>query len=212
MSYVGEHHKLLIIANWFRTLVQSEILIEDICKIIVAFGKLYDRFLHYDRMDVEVTKDGTVARNLKFGNRSIYCKFNVPNQTKSTFKWRFKCCQMGDAEYWGIGFDATRNPIKWNDYFYNVKGNINYIYKANGDMWDCGKKITHDSNVIINKTPGWKQGDIITLIYNGKDRILSISINDEHIENSILKVKDSEGGFRVAVFMDQGNEQIELLP
>ena len=208
-TYVGDDYKSLIVANWFRKSVASEISIDDICKIIIAFAKIYDRFAGYDETTVQVTHDGTVATNITFGNRSIYCKLIIPNQTNETFKWKFKCCQMGDPLYYGIGIDAIKNETAYNDYFYNIRANINYIYKANGDMWECGERIT--DSPAVNRTAGWTKDDMITLIYNGRDRRLSVSINNEHDEDSILKVEESKGGFRVVVFMDETGEQIELL-
>ena len=207
MSHISREGKILIITSWFRTLVQSNISIVNISNIIVDFCKMFEQFDESDekwQYRINITDNGRIARKICTGNCSIYCKFIIPNQTKEIFNWRFKCCNMTDPKRWGIGIDAVENKPQYNWHFYSGRRNVSYFYKANGDIWNCGgvryKK----------KTAGWSEGDIITMIYNGRARTLSISINEVHDQNSTLTCEQIEG-YRVAVFMHGKEDMIELL-
>ena len=208
MSLPVDESKFLIIANWFRTLIQSEISIEDISKIIVAFARFYEVFDDYDGEVVAITDNGTIAtvlmREVSAGF-SIYCKQTIPNETKQVFTWKVKCCRMKMDAYWGVGFDAVHNEPQYRDYFYNDYGANNYIFEAGGDIWRCGERVDD------HKTSGWTEGDIVSLIYDGANRELSISINDKPDENSKLRVEESEGGFRAVLFMSCYHDKAELL-
>ena len=185
--------------------MQSNISIDDISKIIMDFSRMYDQFYDYDDQSITLTENGMIAVCKRIYS-TTYCNVNIPNQTKQTFEWKFKCNRMKNDNYWGIGIDAVQNEPEYRYYFYNDTSKINYYYKANGDMW------AHGAQNSKRTTAGWKKGDIVTLTYNGVDRKLWILINNELDENSILLVEDSEGGFRVAVYMGSYNDEIELLP
>ena len=207
MPYLDDEHNILIISNWFRTLLQSNITIHDICKIIIQFSKMYEQFVDYNETNVEVTKDGTVATVVDLTGGSIYCKLNIPNETKQIFRWKFKCWKMASKKFWGIGIDAIQNPSLHDDYFYNKYevDEVDYLYTACGDVWECGTILEDEF------TLGWERGDIVTLIYNGNNRELSISVDDIPDESSITKVEESEGGYRVAIYLGVINDKIEIL-
>ena len=96
-----------------------------------------------------------------------------------------------------------KNDKKYNHWFY-AYNTTNYYYKANGDKWMHALKADR-------KSAGWNEGDIITLVYNGCHRQLSLLINNKHDENSIQEVEECEGGFRVVVYLYSLGDKIELL-
>lgn len=211
MSFTDDDQKLLIISNWFRQSSNSNISIDNICKIIIEFSKMCDKFIAYG-YNAQITNNGLVATNTKYGSRSIYCEFNIPNETQQTFTWKFMCCSMLFSNFWGIGIDAMKNAPKYNSCFYSTDDKINYFYKANGGIWQYGRCLSGYNGQQDDKiTSGWKKEDIITLKYNGKVRELSIAVNETYDKKSILNVKESEGGFRVVAFMNSKGDQIQLL-
>ena len=207
MSYLTNHDKLLVISNWFRKLGDSNIRIDDICKIILQFAKVYEHFDAYDKEGVEITGNGSIATALRFTDTSfpIYCKRIIPYKTKQIFTWKFKCLHTVSNKYWGIGFDAMENAPIYNEYFHNKSGRNNYLYKPNGDIWKSGNPIGDQ------RTSGWKQGDMIILIYNGAARELSISVNGERDHNSSLNVNESVRGFRAVLVLSYQKDKAELL-
>ena len=103
--------KLLIITNWFRKVCESNISIDDICKVIIEFAKMYEQFDGYDKAGVAITNNGTIATVHQFTHSGwpIYCKNIIPDEAKQTFTWKIRCCKIGMYKYWGIGFDAVEN-------------------------------------------------------------------------------------------------------
>ena len=102
MSYISDQQRVLIIANWFRKLDDSNISIGVICNIIVEFAKMYERFDAFDKAGVKITGNGTIALVQKFTHSSypIYCKRIIPNETQQLFTWKFKCWNIVNKKYW----------------------------------------------------------------------------------------------------------------
>ena len=207
MSHLTDNEKLLIIVSWFRKSVNSDISIDDICKIIVEFAKMYAQFDGYDKQGVKITGNGTIAtaQDSPIRNYHIYCKRIIPNKTKQILSWKFRCWEMKNRKYWGIGFDAVENEPIYSGYFHDKPGRISYLYKPNGEIWKCGERIRDQ---LIR---GWNEGDIVTLTYDGSDRELSISVNDEQDHNSLMKIAKSERGFRAVLVLSYQKDKAELL-
>ena len=137
---------------------------------------MYDKFHSYDPDKVKVNQQGTIATVIESAANCIYCKLNIPNVTEEILTWKFKCQSMKYRSWWGIAIDAMQNPPN-----YNEADRINYMYKADGDIWECGNKVN-------GRTSGWYEGDIVTLLYKGSRRELSIYVNGKHDINSVMSV------------------------
>ena len=58
---------------------------------------------------------------------------------------------------------------------------------------------------------GWEEGDVVKLKYNGANRELSILINDQQDDNSVLNVPECEQGFRAVLVLGSTQDKAELL-
>ena len=168
----------------------------------------HDRFDGYDKERIKLTQNNRMAEKINGDEyASIYGSVLVPNQTSKTFKWKIKCIKYTDPSYWGLGICSAQDK-HYKDNFYAEDQDceplsaVSYAYEPSGDMFECGKGF---------EAAKWKSGDIITLCYQGKTRKLSVSVNGEHIEDTVRDVKDNPQGFRMAVVMYNQGDMVEII-
>ena len=65
-------------------------------------------------------------------------------------------------------------------------------------------------NVVITSMIN-KSGDIVRLSYDGRNRIISISINNQTQPQSTITVKQNTEGFRLAIFMYYKGDKVEIV-
>ena len=148
------------------------------------FNWINEWFDGSDNELIEVTQNGKIAENTKYGNfdASIYGLVLIPDETSKTFKWQIKGYNVGRNDSWSLGICSAQHKV-YNTYFYQ-KCTISYAYQANGYIYERDECITEDAS-------GWKPGDIMTLYYHGTKKTISIAINGEKEENSMIKIKSN---------------------
>ena len=119
------------------------------------------------------------------------------------FKWKIKCIKCEVDRYWAIGLASASDEI-YESIFYYTKEENTYAFEASGTIFNQG-------GCALTDTPGWCEGDHITLSYEGIDRVLSISINDSYVEESKIEVEDNPDEFRMAVYLGSVKDKVELV-
>ena len=171
MSTTTDYEREVIVEYWYRTLLSVSLSFDDITKIIIEFGKAFERFersLMTDNM--KVNENGTILSQTDFHWQfnSAFGSFNAFPGNK--YHWKMKILQSGkdddptklEANVGIIPVDmheqALRKPrVVWCCIGYG------YAYYS-----DDGKKY-HDNYTGSNYGKKYKPGDIIDIHLDLKD-------------------------------------------
>ena len=168
----------LVIHYWFRTLIDDpDISIQDIAKVILQFGDLYEGFIAWSpdsklTKGLEISDDSLSFKYKGFQNLCVCGQMDATNGCH--FHWRnIKILEISDAQHVNIGildirFDSTHSDCFWesehgwswysgkwalwhNDTHYAVKDDDYDDPYTVGDTVDIWLDIKNDNSLAFGK-------------------------------------------------------------
>ena len=150
---------------------------------------------------ISITNNGTTATNVKYGVwATVIDPSTIKCSSDKAYIWKVKCVKYKYAGCWSIGIHAADKA--YDDRYFMCK-DLSYSYTANGDAYDCKKKIKGASS-------GWQNGDILSVSYSPKMKQLSLAINNKKQSHS-MKIKDNPNGYKMAICMSRTVDCAELM-
>ena len=161
-----------------------------------------EKFIEYNS-NIHISNAGRKATNIAsiIAGASVYGAIRIKNNTQKIYKWTIKCLRCSDIFSWAIGIaDATLAHYDGN---FDHRENT-YSYRLMGHSFSETER--------KNKaTSGWDAGDILTLVYNGTDRKLSLLINGTNQTRGDMSIKHNAAGYKFAAFLCTKSDALEIM-
>ena len=160
-----------------------------------------DCFATFNSRRAQVSDDKmTVTKSDNSGaSATIYGNITIPYNTINIHEWKIKVIAMRFPSTFAIGIDEA-NCKSMSSQFYD--SGQSYGYRACGSL--------HAESKSIGQGPTYKADDILTMIYDGKDKTITFKKNDDKIPQ-IIKVKNSEHGYKMVVYFTDKGDGFRLL-